>query len=221
MSITTPTPKTPTKRTRAAKLLAGGLLAGAAATGAGALLAPAASAATGSEWNQVAQCESGGNWAINTGNGYHGGLQFAAGTWSGHGGGEFAPTADQATREQQIIVAERVLASQGPGAWPSCGGPLSSTPYNGGSSTPQSAPQQQAAEPAASAPAAPTGYVADVASQVPAVENIPAEHINTTQEELDKFLDANPEAEQFLPNSADAATQLNGTIAYLEAQLPR
>ncbi|MGE2723637.1 transglycosylase family protein, partial [Mycolicibacterium pulveris] len=94
-------------------------------------LAGHANAATDHEWDQVAKCESGGNWAINTGNGYHGGLQFAPGTWSGHGGGEFAPAAHLATKEEQIAVAERVLASQGKGAWPSCGGPLSGhTPRN-------------------------------------------------------------------------------------------
>lgn len=71
-------------------------------------------------WDTIAQCESGGNWNIDTGNGYSGGLQFAAGTWSGHGGGEYSATASGATREQQIAVAERVLASQGWGAWPSC-----------------------------------------------------------------------------------------------------
>lgn len=71
-------------------------------------------------WDDLAQCESGGNWAINTGNGYYGGLQFAWATWLGHGGDEFAPRADLATREQQIVVAERVLASQGWGAWPAC-----------------------------------------------------------------------------------------------------
>ncbi|MBT0566392.1 transglycosylase family protein [Williamsia sp. CHRR-6] len=80
-----------------------------------------ASAATDDQWNQVAQCESGGNWAINTGNGYQGGLQFSPGTWAGHGGTQFAPTADQATKEQQIMIAERVLATQGKGAWPVCG----------------------------------------------------------------------------------------------------
>ncbi|MEE9244121.1 MAG: transglycosylase family protein [Mycobacterium sp.] len=84
-----------------------------------------AAAATDAEWDRVAGCESGGNWAINTGNGYHGGLQFSPGTWSGHGGGEYAPAAYLATREEQIAVAERVLATQGKGAWPSCGGPLS------------------------------------------------------------------------------------------------
>lgn len=75
----------------------------------------------GHNWDAVAQCESGGNWAINTGNGFYGGLQFSASTWSGYGGGAYAPTADQATREQQIAIAEKVLAGQGPGAWPHCG----------------------------------------------------------------------------------------------------
>lgn len=86
-------------------------------------------AATGSEWDRVAGCESGGNWAINTGNGYHGGLQFAPSTWLGHGGAEFAPAAYLASRENQIIVGERVLGSQGRGAWPSCGRFLSNTPW--------------------------------------------------------------------------------------------
>jgi hypothetical protein len=88
-------------------------------------LAGQAAAATDGEWDQVARCESGGNWGINTGNGYHGGVQFTAATWSSHGGGQYAPSAELATREQQIAVAERVLATQGRGAWPVCGGPLS------------------------------------------------------------------------------------------------
>lgn len=83
--------------------------------------APVAEPAQRVNWDAVAQCESGGDWATNTGNGYHGGLQFHPQTWAGHGGGEFAPTADQATREEQIIVAERVLDTQGIGAWPTCG----------------------------------------------------------------------------------------------------
>ncbi len=94
-------------------------------------LAADAGAATDGEWETVASCESGGNWAINTGNGYHGGLQFAPGTWRSHGGAEFAPMAHLATKQEQIAVAERVLASQGKGAWPSCGGVLSGhTPRN-------------------------------------------------------------------------------------------
>ncbi|PZT69332.1 transglycosylase [Streptomyces sp. SW4] len=94
-----------------------------------------ASAATASEWDAVAQCESGGNWSINTGNGYYGGLQFSASTWAGYGGTQYAATADQATKAQQIEIAEKVLAGQGKGAWPVCGKNLSSTPYTGGGST--------------------------------------------------------------------------------------
>ena len=88
-------------------------------------LAAQAAAATDGEWDQVARCESGGNWGINTGNGYHGGVQFSASTWASHGGGQYAPSAELATKDQQIAVAERVLATQGRGAWPVCGGPLS------------------------------------------------------------------------------------------------
>jgi resuscitation-promoting factor RpfA len=97
----------------------------------GIALAGHAAAAPDSEWDRVASCESGGNWGINTGNGYHGGLQFSQGTWSAHGGGEYATSANQATRDQQIAVAERVLATQGRGAWPVCGRGLSgATPRN-------------------------------------------------------------------------------------------
>ena len=71
-------------------------------------------------WDAIAACESGGDWSIATGNGYYGGLQFSAGTWRASGGGEFAATADQATRDQQIVVAARVLDEQGWGAWPTC-----------------------------------------------------------------------------------------------------
>ncbi|MEU3510834.1 transglycosylase family protein [Streptomyces longwoodensis] len=89
-----------------------------------------ASAATTSEWDTVAQCESGGNWSINTGNGYYGGLQFSASTWAAYGGTAYASTADKASKSQQIEIAEKVLASQGKGAWPVCGKGLS-----GGSSS--------------------------------------------------------------------------------------
>lgn len=82
--------------------------------------AAAPAVAAGSVWDELAQCESGGNWAIDTGNGYSGGLQFADSTWAAYGGTEYAPRASQATREQQIAVAERVQASQGWGAWPAC-----------------------------------------------------------------------------------------------------
>ncbi|GAA3307344.1 LysM peptidoglycan-binding domain-containing protein [Streptomyces cinereospinus] len=71
-------------------------------------------------WGCVAQCESGGNWHINTGNGYYGGLQFSPSTWKAFGGLKYAPRADLATRQQQIAVAREVVAVQGWGAWPVC-----------------------------------------------------------------------------------------------------
>ncbi|WP_448628460.1 transglycosylase family protein [Geodermatophilus sp. URMC 64] len=73
------------------------------------------------DWDAVARCESGGNWSINTGNGYYGGLQFSQSTWDAFGGAEYAARADLATKSEQIAVAERVLDVQGPGAWPTCG----------------------------------------------------------------------------------------------------
>jgi len=91
----------------------------ASAPAAGAAPVPASSG--GVNWSAVAACESGGNWSTNTGNGFYGGLQFTEGTWLANGGGQYASSADVATPAQQIAVAERVLASQGIGAWPVCG----------------------------------------------------------------------------------------------------
>jgi hypothetical protein len=71
-------------------------------------------------WDQVALCESGGNWSANTGNGYYGGLQFSRSTWHSFGGGTYANTANYATRVQQIAIAEKVLRAQGWNAWPAC-----------------------------------------------------------------------------------------------------
>ena len=76
----------------------------------------------GSIWDAIAGCEAGGNWAINTGNGYYGGVQFDQGTWERNGGLRFAPRADMATREEQIAVAEVTRERQGWGAWPVCSG---------------------------------------------------------------------------------------------------
>jgi murein DD-endopeptidase MepM/ murein hydrolase activator NlpD len=79
-----------------------------------------ADAADVDTWNKVAACESTGNWSINTGNGYYGGLQFKQSTWEAYGGTAYAPRADRATKDQQISVAEKVLKAQGPRAWPVC-----------------------------------------------------------------------------------------------------
>ncbi|MFI1488367.1 transglycosylase family protein [Streptomyces sp. NPDC020747] len=122
-----------TRKTRTAAVLAGA-----------ALLAPLgllaatgnAAAADSGVWDRIAQCESGGNWHINTGNGYYGGLQFSAGTWRAYGGSAYASTADKASKTQQIAVATKVQRGQGWGAWPTCssragasgGAPAASTP---------------------------------------------------------------------------------------------
>ena len=84
--------------------------------------APAAPASSsGADWASVAQCESGGNWSTNTGNGFSGGLQFTPSTWAAYGGTAYAPQAWQASEADQIAVANRVAAGQGMGAWPHCG----------------------------------------------------------------------------------------------------
>ncbi|MEV6134474.1 transglycosylase family protein [Nocardia sp. NPDC051990] len=107
------------------------------------LSAGTAAAAPTHNWDGVAQCESGGNWGINTGNGYYGGLQFSQSTWAANGG---AGSANNASKEEQIRVAENVLATQGRGAWPVCGQYL-----RAGESEPSPAVAEP--EPAAPAPA--------------------------------------------------------------------
>lgn len=82
------------------------------------LAAGTASAASGNNWDAVAECESGGNWSTNTGNGFSGGLQFTPSTWAAYGG---TGSPENASKAEQIAVAERVLEGQGPGAWPVCG----------------------------------------------------------------------------------------------------
>ena len=114
----------------------------AVALGGSVLVAAPAQAAT--VWDAVAQCESGGNWSINTGNGYYGGLQFSASTWRAYGGTQYAANAHQASKAEQITVAQRTLASQGPGAWPTCSVKAGLTRSNGGAAS--------AVAPAAKAP---------------------------------------------------------------------
>ncbi|WP_432590085.1 transglycosylase family protein [Streptomyces sp. HD1123-B1] len=111
-----------------------------------------AAAAPVDTWDRVAKCESGGNWRINTGNGYYGGLQFAQHTWAAYGGTAYAPRADLATKGQQITVAEKVLAAQGPGAWPVCSargrltrsGPPAAVANRGGSRSAKPSPHRAA-----------------------------------------------------------------------------
>ena len=115
-----------TRRRRAAKSAARNVTRTAALGGVAAAVpvigfaAAPAHAATVDTWDRLAQCESSGDWQINTGNGYYGGVQFAASTWREFGGGKFASRADLATKAEQIAIAEKVLDVQGWNAWPAC-----------------------------------------------------------------------------------------------------
>ena len=118
-------PKSFTRRAVATAALAGAAIA-----------VPVVMASTASadsvNWTAIANCESGGDWSIDTGNGFYGGLQFSESTWLAYGGGDYAQYANEATESQQIAVAEKVLAGQGIGAWPVCGADAgSSTTYSG------------------------------------------------------------------------------------------
>ncbi len=93
-----------------------------------------AHAASLDTWNRLAQCESSGNWSINTGNGFYGGIQFTQSTWREFGGLRYAPRADLATKAEQITVAERVLRVQGWNAWPTCSRKLGLTSADKGGS---------------------------------------------------------------------------------------
>ncbi|MEV6950790.1 transglycosylase family protein [Streptomyces sp. NPDC051183] len=142
------------KHRRGSKAVRIATLAGVAgvAVAAPLMAAGTASAATASQWDKVAQCEAGGNWAINTGNGYYGGLQFSSSTWAAYGGKAYAAQANQATKAQQIAIAEKVLKGQGKGAWPSCGVGLTNAAYNGGAAE---TPAKPKAEPKKEQKAAP------------------------------------------------------------------
>ncbi|MDH6140170.1 LysM repeat protein [Kitasatospora sp. GP30] len=170
--------ETPKKRNRVRMAVMGGVIA--ALPVAGLVTATTASAAPTSTWDAVAQCESTGNWSINSGNGFSGGLQFTPSTWAAYGGTQYAPAAYQATEAQQISVAEKVLADQGPGAWPICsvkagltagGAPAqvdTSTPAAAStttSTTTQSAPVKQAAPAAPVQQSAPVKQAATPAPQ--------------------------------------------------------
>lgn len=136
-------------------------------------MAAHAHAATDSEWDTVAACESSGNWSINTGNGYQGGLQFSPSTWLGYGGGEFASAAHLASRDEQIAIAEKVLAVQGRGAWPVCGSGLSGPTSRAVTASPEEAPVVKAA--ASDAPATAAVPAAPLDGPSPVVPAAPQE----------------------------------------------
>ncbi|EDY43383.1 transglycosylase family protein [Streptomyces sp. SPB074] len=127
-----------------------------------------ATAATEQTWDKVARCESGGDWDINTGNGFYGGLQFTTSTWKAFGGGAFAARADQATRAEQIVVAEKVLKNQGPHAWPTCGSRAGLARGGPAPAVRQaSAPDATKARPAAAPKAGPREKAAASAERLP------------------------------------------------------
>ncbi|MBO1770037.1 LysM peptidoglycan-binding domain-containing protein [Agrococcus sp. TF02-5] len=154
-----------TTRARRSKRAIGGIVATGIATVAGAVLVPtAANAASDSTWDALAQCESGGNWSIDTGNGYYGGLQFSLSTWQAYGG---TGNPADASRAEQIRVAENTLAGQGWGAWPTCSARIGAS----GAAEPRAAapqPAQQAQPAQQQAQAAP-------AQQAPAEQPAPAQ----------------------------------------------
>ena len=158
---------TPIRRTAAALAIGGAV----AAT----MSMPAANAVDGATWDALAQCESGGNWSINTGNGFYGGLQFTQQSWNGVG---MSGSPATATRAQQIEAGERLLAIQGWGAWPACSAKLGLYGKTGAAPTyteptttvaAQSQTQQTYTAPAAQvAPAAPAAQAAPAAVEAPA-----------------------------------------------------
>ena len=125
-----------------------------AVAAAGLAIAPAHASYTPEVWDRVAQCESSGNWHINTGNGYYGGLQFWHPTWKSYGGQEYAGYAHQASKAEQIAIARRVLHTQGPGAWPVCSVRAGLTRDNGGAD-----PNAQPGDGGSEAPIEVTRYV--------------------------------------------------------------
>lgn len=152
-----------------------------ALAGAATFVPTAANAADASTWDALAQCESGGNWSINTGNGYYGGLQFSLSTWQANGG---SGNPADASREEQIRVAENVLATQGWGAWPTCSAQIGASgeaePSTSEAPAEEAAPAEAPAEQAAPAETAPQQQAAP--AEAPA--ETPAAPAETTSYDL-------------------------------------
>ena len=167
-AVAGPAARAPRRVGRARALLGGAALVALTGGGVGLAAAPA-SAADVSTWDAIAACESGGNWSIDTGNGYSGGLQFSPSTWSAYGG---SGSAASASKGEQIAVAERVLASQGWGAWPSCSAKLGLSGTSG--AAPQAAAPAPAPAPRAAAAAPSSGSASGSSSSRAAAPAEPA-----------------------------------------------
>ncbi|WHT19987.1 transglycosylase family protein [Crossiella sp. CA-258035] len=122
-------------------------------------VAGTASAASGVNWDALAKCESGNRWNVNTGNGFYGGLQFDRGTWLSNGGGQYAPYAHLATREQQIAVAERLYSARKLTPWPQCGKKAGVAGGGGGGNAKPAPAPKPAAKPVVKKQAAPKPVV--------------------------------------------------------------
>ena len=161
--------KTTTGARRSKRFVGSVMAASIASVGAFVLMPTAANAADDSTWDALAECESGGDWSINTGNGYYGGLQFSLPTWEANGG---TGNPADASRAEQIRVAENVLATQGWGAWPSCSAQIGATgEAEPRGETPQPNNEQPAPEqPAPEAPATEQPQAEAPAYDLPDVE---------------------------------------------------
>lgn len=184
-----------------------------------------------SEWDKLAMCEASGNWGIDTGNGFQGGLQFLPSTWNEYGGGEFAPAANQASREEQIIVGSRVLEGQGPGAWPVCSQGLNLQPVD-----PTVAPAPVEPAPASQPEQAPAPIQADpiplpgpaveepvIEAAAPVIESLPQEWQAPATEFMEQIPDFVPQPwiEQVLPQApAYVAPTFEAPVAQAPAYQP-
>jgi nucleoid-associated protein YgaU len=166
-------PSTALRRTIARVVIAG------VAVGAPVAMATSTAAADPTNWDAVAACESGGNWGINTGNGYSGGLQFKQSTWEANGG---SGSPANASKEEQIRVAENVKQSQGMGAWPVCSKRAGASGGGGGHSAPAAkAPKSGTKAPKRTAPAAPVLVASNPAGNYTVVAGDTLSKIATTQ----------------------------------------
>ena len=189
------------------KILGGGMAA--ATLAGGALVAQAPAAFAQSDWDRLAECESGGNWSINTGNGFYGGLQFQQSSWQAAGGSGMP---HQASKAEQIRVAENLLSMQGWGAWPSCSAQLglsgspSGTPSSAPADTPSSAPAEQA--PVQQAPA----------EQAP-VQQAPAQDIpEPTEPEAAPEADVEVSGETYTIQEGDSLTKIADALGIADWQ---
>jgi LysM repeat protein len=198
-------PKHAAPRLRSLKARVAGVGVASAATVIGGV-AMANEAKAASVWDAVAQCESGGNWAINTGNGFYGGLQFTSQTWSAYGGTAYASQANLASREQQIAIAQNVLAGQGPGAWPVCSVKAGLTRANGAGGAAAPAP---VAAPVA-APAAPKAVATPKATTPKATPKTTTKSTTKTTTKA-----ATPKAANVTPSGKTVTVKAGDTLSQL------